>query len=158
MARTWSLDRQKRSLARIGRGGFLAGFRWLLTLLAAGLGLAGLWTRHPLAWMGCAFTSLVAWSAWRTSPQLARARRALLTARPERGTVRIGVERWSDSDSWHATLPGGWRCEFIPQGWQPRAGSTEADLYRLPEVPWPVLAVTADGLVVPREQPRPDAA
>lgn len=154
----WSLDRQKRTLERIGRGGFLAGFRWLLTALAAGLGLAGLLTRHPVAWMGCAFTSLVAWSAWSTSPQLARARRALLEAVPERGTVSIRVERGSDSDSWHAILPGGWRCPFIPQGWTPLPGAFEADLYRLPEVPWPVLAVTADGLLVPREQPRPGAA
>ncbi len=153
----WTLDRQKRTLERIGRRGFLARFRWALAGLAAGLGCAGLGTGHPVAWMGCAFTSLVAWSAWRTSPQLARARRALLEVRPERGAVAIRIEHGSDSDSCHATLPGGWRCTFIPQGWTPAEGTFEADLYRLPEVPWPVLAITADGLVVPREQTEPGA-
>lgn len=157
MARTWSLDRQKRTLERIGRRGFVARFRWTLAALAAGLGLAGLWTGHPVAWMGCAFTSLVAWSAWQASPQLVRARKALAEGRPERGTVGISLQRWSDSDSWQATLPGGWQCTFIPQGWTPQEGTFEADLYRLPEVPWPVLAITATGLVVPREQPRPSA-
>jgi len=46
-----------------------------------------------------------------------------------------------------------WRFEFRPRDWRPTPGVMSAELVYLDGVPWPVLAHTRDGIIVPHARP-----
>ncbi len=134
---------------------------WLkygLTLLTIGLAIATLNSKHPAYAAVFAFVALVTYSSWQTTPHILYAGKAFELGSKSHGTVQIGITKWSDSDTYHATVNVApsqrWRFEFIPLGWQPSEGEFEAEFFAHPSVEWPALVQTNQGILYPRYNPK----
>ncbi|TAK83015.1 MAG: hypothetical protein EPO12_06365 [Aquabacterium sp.] len=131
---------------------------WCFTLLAACLAAAPLLGAHPLCWALAAIAALAAWATRGAAPYMIQAVQAMDTGEKLLGTVLVTVSDTADSVQYEATVQGpgmpAWRFEFIPLGWQPRAGSHEARMFRLAGVEWPALVQVQGGLMHPRYRPR----
>lgn len=150
-------EQQIEALRRMGRSGVARRLKQGSLVLAVGLAIAGVLTGHPVFFMAGAFAGLVAFSARQTTPHILRATQALDGGRRSEGTVQIEVTHWSDSDTYHAVVwadaSRAWRFEFIPLGWQPRAGAFPAVLFALPSAEWPALVRVDEGIFHPRSDP-----
>jgi len=109
--------------------------------------------------MFAAFLGLLALAAYQTAPHVRRAALALDSSNRTTAFIKIEIDNWSGSQSFHAIVPVSsartWRFEFIPQGWKPSAGTFEAELRFIPEVEWPTLLITKEGIIHPRRRPKP---
>lgn len=136
------------------------GTRWLASGCAAisvACLLLGLHSGSPPYYMVSAFAALIAWSAFRTTPHIARAAKALESNARQAAEIGIEISEWSDSTTYHAVVRldsrPPWRMTFIPQGWIPKHGTVQGTAYFVPDVEWPVLLETEDGLIHPRHTP-----
>jgi hypothetical protein len=103
---------------------------------------------------------LVSGAAWRLH-QSRHTQMALTTANVQlRATAWIHVAAApADGDAnrfiarvWLYGQPA-WRFEFRPRDWRPTPGVMSAELVYLDNIPWPVLAQTRDGVIVPHARP-----
>ena len=120
--------------------------------------IAGIQTSWPPYYMLAAFLALIALNAYQTAPNIRRAVRAIDSTNRTTACITIEVESWTDSQSFHAIVPASsgrtWKFEFIPQGWNPTAGTVEVELRFIPEVEWPALLITKEGIIHPRYKPK----
>jgi uncharacterized membrane protein YedE/YeeE len=153
-----TVDEQMASLRRLGNSrvvhGLAAGLAGVAVLLVA-IGLLMGWVAmFALA----AFAGFIAFAAKTSTPHLRRAARALDAGRRAHVPIEIEVRHAGDSPSYRAVVtsaPGQtWRVDFVPHGWTPDSGTYVAEARFLADVPWPVLLITDDGLLVPRHAPR----
>jgi hypothetical protein len=74
------------------------------------------------------------------------------------GEVSISIA-WDMNDHYYAVVREqghcDWTYEFIPQGWRPSEGTCPARLWRDAATGRPILAAVADGVVIPRDDPKP---
>ena len=141
------------------------GARWLASgcaaISVAGL-LLGLHSGSPPYYMASAFAALIAWSAYRTTPHIVRAAKALQSSARQAAEIAIEISEWSDSPTYHAVVTldsrPTWRMTFIPQGWTPKQGAVQGAVYFVPDVEWPVLLETEEGIIHPRYTPIRSAA
>ncbi|MGB7203379.1 MAG: hypothetical protein WBD16_14120 [Pyrinomonadaceae bacterium] len=138
-----------RRMAWLARGCGVAAFAFVV---------AGFWTGQPVWFAVAAFVAVVAWSSWQTSPHVLNAARALDAGYKSDGNVVVTITEWSDSPTYHATVPAddvsNWRFEFIPIGWTPTEGDNQAILFRIKDVEWPVLLQFERGIAYPRSKPK----
>ena len=150
-------DQQLKILIDMGTDTFLNRFTLGLIILTISLTIVGLITLHPAFFMVAAFIGVVAYSAWQTSPHINNAVKGIAKGTRTCGEVSFSITRWSDSDTYIATIVSGcgqpWKFEFIPQGWTPVEETAEAELVFISGVEWPVLLLTSNGLLYPRYTP-----
>ena len=132
-------------------------FRCLVMLSFVLLAL-GLYTQQPPYFMAFALLAVIAYAAHQTGPHIKNAARAAIAGDKVAGSVNVEVTRWSDSDTFYATVAmpssGTWRFKFIPLGWTPIEGEHPATLFRLPGITWPALIQVQQGVFYPRETPK----
>ncbi len=145
-------------LRRMGNDALLNLLRSALVLGASLSAVAGYQYNHPAGYMVALFLAMIAVSAIKSAPHIKHAVLATQRGMPSRGTLVITITAWSDSESYQATVTDRlghiWEFEFIPQEWKPGAGQTEATIYTIPSVTWPVLVSTEQGVLFPRYQPK----
>ncbi len=133
------------------RGQFKNGAIAIVVVLLA----LGFYTRLPPYFMIAAFIGLVIFAAFRSSPHLDNAVRAITEGQKKSGFVK--VEEIYDSNAFTAIVEnsthGTWQFSFNPTGWKPTKGEFPATIYHLVSVDWPVLIEVEQGIMVPRETP-----
>lgn len=136
------------------------GARWLASgcaAVAVACLLLGLRSGSPPYYIVSAFAALIAWSAFRTTPHILRAAKGLESNARQSAEIAIQISEWSDSPIYHAEVRldshPTWRMTFIPQGWTPKHGAVQGTAYFVPDVAWPVLLETEDGIIHPRHTP-----
>lgn len=143
-------------LRQMGNDVLLNLLRTTLVLGATLSAVAGYHYDHPAGYMVALLLAVVAVSAIKSAPHIRHAVLATQRGMPSRGNLTITA--WSDTESYQATVTDRlghvWEFEFIPQGWKPEAGESEATIYTIPSVAWPVLVSTTQGLLFPRYQPK----
>jgi len=159
-----TVDKQITELTRTGSGIIIDMARWGTAVLTSFLLLAGVFTGNPVFYGIAAFTALVTFAIWQTTPHLHNAARGLKEGFRQNGTVGISMRQWTDPDSHrHESCHGLiaidnqplWQMEFvISQHWQPVEGKYRAQLVFTPGVEWPVAILTEEGLLYPRLKPR----
>jgi hypothetical protein len=131
---------------------FIRGAYFLLAILLA----LGIYSKLPPYFMIAAFVGIVIYAAYRTTPQIKNAVRALTEGHKKTGRVRL--QAVYDSNVFTATLINTpdrkWQFKFVPTGWKPSEGEFSVTIYYLPDVAWPVLVETEQGIMVPRETPK----
>ena len=117
---------------------------------------AVLW--HPVPLMLAAFFGLVALGSRESGPLLLTAIQAYETAKPVASEVTVSIESDGDSDRYYVTVitdeESAWRYEFIPQGWNPVAGTHAASIWRLPSSTLPNIISVPEGIMIPRYKPK----
>lgn len=146
-------------IARLRPGRRFAGrLHWWLLGLSAVLCVTAAVLWHPVPLMIGLFLGMAGLLDRRAGPNIVAALEAYDTLQPVGGEVEIEVTTWSDSDSYDATVrePGhtAWTYPFMPQGWTPVAGRYPARIWRAAPGQPPALAAVADGIMVPRDDPR----
>jgi len=113
---------------------------------------------HPIPLMLAAFFGLVALGSRESGPLLETAIQAYETVEPVAKEVTILIESDGDSDRYYATViadkEAAWRYEFIPQGWNPVAGTHAALIWTLPSSTSPNLISVPEGIMIPRYKPK----
>lgn len=143
--------RASANFARRLHRGFLAG------AIACALAAWVLW--HPLPALVAVLLGVVGFSERKAGPNVATAIAAYDSGRPGFGELTVEIERWTDGDAYRAIVRErgypDWTYEFIPQGWQPEAGTCPARIWRADIPPGrPVLAVVEAGISIPRDEPK----
>ena len=91
-------------------------------------------------------------------PAIRRAIRGIDSLDRRLARVRIWTEEWSESVDYMAEVTvsgrGVWQFQFRPQHWTPETGMVEAECCFVGEVPWPVLLLTAQGILYPCDEPK----
>jgi hypothetical protein len=132
--------------------------KWILALTALLLGIAGLYTQQTPYFIGFLCMAIIAYSAHHSAPHIDAAAQALDTGDRIAGTVTIEISRWSDADTYHASVAMAeadvWRFEFIPIGWHPVAGQYPATFFRSQGLAWPALIQIEAGIMYPRNTPK----
>jgi hypothetical protein len=144
-----------RTAARSGMGRHL--HHWMVGM-AGLLALLSLMLWHPVPLMIAAFLGIIGLAERRAVPNILNALRAYDSTLPATGSVRITITRWDMDDHYHAILRQAgqpdWAYDFIPQGWQPEAGSHPAQVWRLDSDGPPALSAVSDGMLIPRHAPQ----
>jgi len=114
----------------------------------------GLWGVVVLLFLAVAMRS----SARDAAPHQARARQALTDFETVAGTVRVVATSDDGTTTYQAGVQDRsgqhWTFSCGPYGgWCPETGDYPAQLRYLPDVPWPVLVLTEQGLLHPGRQP-----
>lgn len=130
---------------------------WLLVGAAlSAIAAAVLW--HPVPLMIAAFLGIVGLSEQRAGPNIVSAIAAYDTGNPTNGEISITITSWDTDNHYHATVQEqghpDWEYEFVPQGWQPVSRSYPAQIWRASGEASPILAVVADGILIPRYDPK----
>ena len=132
--------------------------KWLLGGAALGV-IAAFIFWHPVPLMIAAFLGVVGFSEQRAGPNIVSALAAYDSGTPTSGEVSIAITSWDTGNHYHATVREqghpDWKYEFIPQGWQPASRGYPAQLWRTGNEQLPVLAVVAEGIMIPRYDPQP---
>jgi hypothetical protein len=117
---------------------------------------AVLW--HPMPLMLAVFLGLVALGSRESGSLLQTAIQAYETAKPVASEVTVSIESDGDSDRYYATVvtaeESSWKFEFIPQGWNPAAGTHAALIWCLPSSTIPSLISVPEGIMIPRNKPK----
>jgi hypothetical protein len=102
------------------------------------------------------FLGVVGIAERQAGPNIVAAMNAYHAGIPSAGWVSIRFECWDSDNSYHATVRedghADWEYEFIPQGWQPRAGNFPAQIWRADTAGRPVMAVVEEGIMIPRRE------
>lgn len=113
---------------------------------------------HPIPLMIAAFLGIIGLVERRAVPNILNALHAYDSTDPSAGTVTITITRWDTEDHYHALLRQAgqpdWAYDFIPQGWQPVAGSQLAQIWRLDMDGPPALCAVSEGILIPRNAPQ----
>jgi hypothetical protein len=121
-----------RTATRSGIGRHLHHWMVAMALMLALLSLI-LW--HPVPLMIAIFLGIIGLVEHRAVPNILNALHAYDNTQPDTGSVRITITRWDTDDHYHAIVRQAgqpdWAYDFIPQGWQPVAGSQPAQIWRL---------------------------
>lgn len=129
---------------------------WLLVVAALGVVFAAVFW-HPVPLMFAAFFGIVAWSEQQAGPNIQRAILAYDAGTPAPGEITIQIAAGDSGNTYRAIVhePGheDWEYAFIPQGWQPIAGRHAARIWRAEGNHRPLLAVVAEGILIPRYDP-----
>lgn len=151
--------KQMEAIHSMARNCLMHWLKWFSITLAAVLLTVGLYTRQPPYFMFLILPLLIAVSAHCTRPHIRTASDAIRSGCQSSGVVKIEVDSSSDSERFYATVATEpsrtWRFEFIPLGWKPFEGQTQATLYTLPGLEWPALIEVEDGVLYPRYKPKP---
>ncbi len=133
-------------------------------LLTAVLLLTGAFTGNPVFYGTAAFAALITFAIWQTTPHMRNAARGLKEGFRQNGTVEISIQQWTGPDSnRHESCHGliamddqpMWQMEFVTSmHWKPAQRKYCAQLVFIPDVQWPVVILTDDGLLYPRLKPR----
>lgn len=154
-----TVDEQIRMLQKLGNPELIQKFAICLALLCCAM-LALAYYKHEFffimlalmfALVGFASRQTVrnaiwAAKAWRTG--YSTAGEVIITVKTDdEGAIYSGVVR----DAQHKA----WQMQFgKPPGWEPQAGKLAAKLFYVQQAQWPVLIVTATGILVPRTTPK----
>ncbi|NLA41413.1 MAG: hypothetical protein GX874_08405 [Smithella sp.] len=159
-----TLDEQIAELTRAGSGALWEVARPGAILLAAGLALAGAFTRNPVFFGIALAAALLAFAVRQVAAHRINAARGLREGVKQKGAVEISFHSWKDAESnVHESCRGLismdgrplWEMEFAAPGhWRPREGSYPARLAFIRGVEWPVVILTQEGLLYPRLKPR----
>ncbi|MEE9912210.1 MAG: hypothetical protein K4571_10865 [Deltaproteobacteria bacterium] len=159
-----TLDEQMAELTRNGSERIIYLARPGVFALAAGLVLTGIFTGNPVFYGIALVVTLIGLAIWRVTPHIDNAVRGLREGLMQKGEVEITIDHWTDAESNHYEFYKGlisidsqplWFMEFVtPRNWQPKEGKYSGQLAFIPGVEWPVVMITADGLLYPRLKPR----
>lgn len=126
--------------------------------MAVMLALLSLILWHPVPLMIAAFMGIIGLVEYRAVPNILNALHAYDNTQPGTGSVRITITRWDTDDHYHAIVrqagQADWAYDFIPQGWQPVAGSQPAQIWRLDSDGPPALSAVSAGMLIPRNAPQ----
>jgi len=151
-------DQQLHNLQRYGNDALLMLLRSLLILAAVLLFAAAYFYRELMYLMIGIFVTLVTIALLKSTPHIRHAVRASRQGIPFAGTMEITIDGTDNTPSYTATTRDRyghyWKFEFLPQGWKPAAGQTEAQLFSIADVGWPVLIRTEHGILYPRYTPK----
>lgn len=157
--RTQSWDKQLENLRPAVASGIAATFRyWLIGGAVALVILAAvLWNPVPL--MIALFLAVVGIAEKQAGPNIVSAIKAYDQFESTHGQATIWITCWDTDNHYHVCLREAgqpdWAFEFIPQGWQPGEGTYPVRIWRSGESDSvPVLAATADGIMIPRDMPK----
>jgi len=131
--------------------------KWLLLGAALGV-IASLLYLNPIPLMFSIFLAVVGFAQKRAGPNIVAAISAYDSKAPSLGNASIAVACWDMDNHYHVKLDeegnSAWTYEFIPQGWQPRAGSYVAKIWRNGLEKKPVLSIVEEGIMIPRYDPQ----
>ena len=159
-----TLDEQIAELSRPGLDKRMDLARPAVLALTAGLALTGAVIANPVFYGIAGVSALIGFAIWQTTPHISNAAKGLREGMKQKGVLEINIRQWKDGDSnQHESYEGLismdsqplWQMEFVtPQNWQPVEGRQEAQLVFVRGVEWPVVILTANGLLYPRFKPR----
>ncbi|MDO9087563.1 MAG: hypothetical protein Q7U53_15250 [Anaerolineaceae bacterium] len=116
---------------------------------------------HPVPLMISIFLGIVGFAERKAGPNILAAIKAYDTGTPTDGEVSISITSWDMDNHYHATVRedghSDWEYEFIPQYWQPAAGSYPAKIWRTDGEGMPILVVAEEGILIPRTTPKKPA-
>jgi hypothetical protein len=131
--------------------------KWFLLGAALGV-IASLLFWNPIPLMLSIFLAVVGFAEKRAGPNIVAAISAYDSEAPSPGNASITVTCWDMDNHYHVKLheegSPDWDYEFIPQGWQPAAGSYVAKIWRIGLEKKPVLSVVEEGIMIPRYDPQ----
>jgi hypothetical protein len=131
--------------------------KWLLLGAALGV-IASLLIWNPIPLMFSVFLAVVGFSEKRAGPNIVAAISAYDSEAPAPGNASITITCWDMDNHYHVRLHEeghpDWTYEFVPQGWQPAAGSHAAKVWRSGLEGKPVLSVVKEGVMIPRYDPK----
>ncbi len=114
---------------------------------------------HPMPLIVGLLVGAVGIAERNATPNILRALEAFQHQQAVAGRAVIRITRWDSSDTYSVTVVSDghtpWCYEFIPQFWKPVAGDALVSVWWQGESGPPVLAVTAEGAMIPRYLPRP---
>jgi hypothetical protein len=156
--KTLSIEQQINHLRPSVTSGLALRFHnWLLSS-AIVLVILSICFRHPVPLMIAAFLGIVGLCERRAGPNIAAAIKAYDMRAPTLGEVSITISCWDTDNHYQALLreqnQPDWEYEFIPQGWQPFAGTYAAHIWRIDGDGPPALAAVDAGILIPRGNPR----
>ena len=150
--------KQKETIQLMARRSHMQWLKWFSMALSVVLLAVGQYTKQPSYFIFMILPLLIAFSAHQTGPYVRAASEAIRSGTQRGGEVKIEIDSSSDSDRFFATVAGkqscAWRFEFIPLGWKPIEGQTQATLHALRGSEWPVLIEVDGGVMYPRYKPK----
>ena len=151
------IRKQKEAIHSMARRSHMQWLKWCSIAISVVLLVLGLYTKQPPYFMFMILPVLLAISAHQTGPHIRAASEAIRSGTPSSGMVNIEIDSSSDSETFYATVASGparaWRFEFIPLGWKPIEGQTQATLYALGTSHCPALVEVEGGVMYPRYKP-----
>jgi hypothetical protein len=157
--RSQTLDQQIDNLRPAVTSGIAATFRYWLIGAAVALAILAAVLWHPIPLMIALFLGIIGIAEKHAGINIVAAIKAYDQYEPTYGQATIWITRWDTDDHYHARLQEAgqpdWEYEFIPQGWQPVEGISAAHIWRSgTSGSKPVLAATAEGIMIPRDTPK----
>lgn len=152
-----TVNQQVAQLKEMARPRLLAGVRYVIVMLMATFATLALAGYHGVFFFLALMATVAFFNVVETAGHVSDATKALEHGSTKKATVHIGIDSGSDSETFQAMIrmPSGvtWKFDFRPVGWMPVAGEHEALLYCHPDIAWPALAVTPQGIIVPSSHP-----
>ena len=131
--------------------------KWFLLVAALGV-IASVLLWNPIPLMFSIFLAVVGFSEKQAGPNIVSAISAYDSDTPSKGIASITLTRWDMDNHYHVQLHEeghpDWRYEFIPQGWQPTAGTYVARVWRAGVGNKPALSAVEEGIMIPRHEPK----
>lgn len=154
------IEDQVRLLQKFGNPDFQQ--RCALVLAALCLGLLGIaWVQREFFFAFLALMFVVIGLSGRRQLRFADlAAKAWRTGTTASGTLELTVKTDGEDTSYSGVVRDAqqrsWQMRFgKPPGWEPEGGQIAVKLYSVSAVPWPVLILTAHGLLLPNAEPKP---
>ena len=155
--RTAAVDQQIAMLRRMASSRAVVVLPWFFVLIAAALCIAAWHYDEGGLLLFAAFALLLAVVVRASIPHIRRAIQALDTARPAHARIDINPLPDYDSPHFEAVVSidrhTAWKITFPQTDWKPVEGPVDAAFYRVPNIPWPALVITAQGIIWPRAKP-----
>lgn len=157
--RSQTLDQQINNLRPAVTSGIAATFRYWLIGGAVVLAIVAAVWWNPIPLMIALFLGIVGIAEKQAGPNIVTAIKAYDQLEPTHGLATIWITCWDTDNHYHARLQEAgqpvWEYEFIPQGWQPGEGTYPVRIWRSgASGSKPVLAATAEGIMIPRYMPK----
>ncbi len=156
--RTLSVEQQINNLRPSVTSGLALNFHNWLLASAIVLVIVSIYFRHPVPLMIAAFLGIVGLCERGAGPNIVAAIKAYDMNAPSSGEVSITISCWDMNNCYHALIreqnQPDWEYEFIPQGWQPTAGTYTVRIWRISNDAPPALAAVESGILIPRYAPK----
>lgn len=155
--KSYTVEQQIDNLRPFAKSSLGLNFHNWLLVSAVVLVILSIFLWNPVPLMVAIFLSVVGISERNAGPNIVAAIDAYDTNKATQGKVVITISCSSDDDHYYALVQEigqlEWGYEFIPQGWQPLAGSYPARIWRAGTRGTPILTVVESGVLIPRYNP-----
>lgn len=159
MPKTLSVEQQIGKLRPSVKIGFAGTFHWWFMGIAVALVILSIALQHPVPFAIACFFGIIGLAERQTGPNIVAAITAYDAQHPTIGEVSITISCWDEDNHYYALVSEkgqpDWEYEFMPQGWQPAAGTYPARIWHLDGHVAPVLVAVEHGILIPRNNPKP---